>query len=72
MSMIPTKDFTLKNTNLAQVSASTAKLSSQVFRVYQFSNPSTSFSGSLSMNYSDSELNGLSEQDLQLNLVKMK
>ena len=66
LSITPTEDFTLSNTNLDRVSASTAKLSNQVSRVYQFSNPSTSFSGSLSMIYSDSELNGLSEQDLQL------
>jgi hypothetical protein len=66
LSITPTEDFTLSNTNLDRVSASTAKLLNQVSRVYQFSNPSTSFSGSLSMIYSDSELNGLSEQDLQL------
>ena len=66
MSIIPTEDFTLSNTSLARVPASTAKLSNQVSRVYQFTNPSASFTGILKTEYSDSELNGLSEQDLQL------
>ena len=66
LSITPTEDITLSNTTLTRVSASTAKLSNQVSRAYQFSNPSASFSGSMDMNYSDSELNGLTEQDLQL------
>ncbi len=66
MTITPTEDFTLSNTTLSRVSVSTAKLANQASRVYQFSNPSSSFSGSLSINYSDSELNGLSEQNLQL------
>lgn len=66
LSITPTEDITFSNTMLSRVSASTAKLSNQVSRVYQFSNPSASFIGNLSMNYSDSELNGLTEQDLQL------
>ena len=66
LSITPTQDFTLSATNLSLASASTAKLSNQVSRVYQFSNPSASYSGSLNMTYLDSELNGLNEQDLQL------
>ena len=66
LSITPTQDFTLSTTSLSLASASTAKLSNQVSRVYQFSSPSASFTGSLNMNYLDSELNGLSEQDLQL------
>ena len=66
LSITPTEDFTLRTNSLSLVHASTAKLSNQVSRVYQFSNPSALFSGSLSMNYSDSELNGLDEQNLQL------
>ena len=57
LSITPTEDITFSNTMLSRVSASTAKLSNQVSRVYQFSNPSASFIGNLSMNYSDSELN---------------
>jgi hypothetical protein len=66
LSITPTEDFTLRTTSLSLVPASTSKLSNQVSRVYQFSNPSTLFSGDLSVNYSDSELNGLTEQNLQL------
>ena len=66
LSITPNQDFTLSNTSLDRVSASTSKLSNQVSRVYQFTNPSSSFNGSLSMDYLDAELNGLSEQDLQL------
>ena len=66
LSITPTEDFTLGTNSLSLVPASTAKLSNQVSRVYQFSNPSALFSGSLSMNYSDSQLNGLTEQNLQL------
>lgn len=66
MSIIPTEDFTLSNTSLARVSASTAKLSNQISRVYQFTNITSAFTGILKTEYSDSELNGLSEQDLQL------
>jgi gliding motility-associated-like protein len=66
LSITPTEDFTLGTNSLSMVPASTAKLSNQVSRVYQFSNPSALFSGSLSMNYSDSQLNGLTEENLQL------
>jgi gliding motility-associated-like protein len=66
LSITPSEDFTLSTNSLSLVHASTVKLSNQVSRVYQFSNPSALFSGSLSMNYSDSELNGLTEQNLQL------
>lgn len=66
MTIIPSEDFNLNNTVISRVSSSTAKLANQASRVYQFSNPSTSFTGSLSMNYLDSELNGLNEQNLQI------
>ena len=57
LSITPTEDFTVGTNSLSLVPASTAKLSNQVSRVYQFSKPSALFSGSLSMNYSDSQLN---------------
>ena len=66
LSITPTEDFTFGTTSLSLVPASTNKLSNQVSRVYKFSNPSALFSGNLSMIYSDSELNGLTEQNLQL------
>ena len=62
LSITPTQDFTLSATSLSLASASTAKLSNQVSRVYQFSNPSASYSGSLNMTYLDSELNGFTNQ----------
>jgi gliding motility-associated-like protein len=66
ITLSPTEDFSLSNTDLNRVSVSSAKLSNQISRVYQFSNPTASFTGNLKKDYLDSELSGLAEQNLQL------
>ena len=66
LTLKPTENFSLSNTGLKRASSSTAKLSNQISRVYQFTNPTDPFTGNLVKNYLDSELNGLVEQNLQL------
>jgi gliding motility-associated-like protein len=51
---------------LSRSSNSIAPLSNQASRVYQFSNPTSNFTGSLTFNYLDSEVGTLEEKDLQL------
>jgi len=66
ISLKPSEDFSLSNNALKRVNASDAKLDNQISRVYQFTNPTSAFTGNLKEDYLDSELNGLSEQNLQL------
>jgi gliding motility-associated-like protein len=66
ISLKPTEDFSLSDNSLKRLSVSNAKLGNQISRVYQFTNPTAAFTGNLKKDYLDSELNGLSEQSLQL------
>jgi gliding motility-associated-like protein len=66
ISLKPSEDFSLSNNALKRVNTSGAKLDNQISRVFQFTNPTTAFTGNLKKDYLDSELNGLAEQNLQL------
>lgn len=66
ISLKPSKDFIISNNSLKRVSAPSEKLDNYISRVYQFTNPTTTFTGNLTKDYLDSELNGLPEQSLQL------
>lgn len=66
LTISPTEDFSLTNTTLSRASNSTAKLSNQASRVYQFSKATPNFTGTLNFNYLDSELGSLTEKNLQL------
>jgi gliding motility-associated-like protein len=66
LTIAPSENLELKNTLLSRSSNSIAPLSNQASRVYQFSNPTSNFTGSLTFNYLDSEVGTLEEKDLQL------
>ena len=70
LTLIPSADFILSNVVLSR-SATTIHPPGNIHisRVYQFSNTSNAFSGSIQINYTDgAELNGLAEADLTLNI----
>ena len=69
LTLIPSADFILSNVVLSR-SATVVHTQSKPYisRVYQFSNTSNAFSGSVQINYTDAELNGLAEADLTLNI----
>jgi hypothetical protein len=66
----PSADFTLSNISLSRnLVATHSVLNPYIARVYQFSGNTNPFSGSVQINYQDgAELNGLSENTLQLNV----
>jgi hypothetical protein len=69
LTLIPSADFILSNITVSKpaiVVHPTANI--YISRVYEFSNTSAAFSGSIQINYSDAELNGLTEADLTLNI----
>ncbi len=67
--LIPSADFTLNGVELTKNPTVThATLNNYVSRVYNFSNTSASFSGTVQFFYSDGELNGLSEPSLTVNI----
>jgi hypothetical protein len=70
LSFAPSADFTLSNVTLSKsASIIHSQANPYISRVYQFSNTSNSFSGSVLMKYRDgAELNGISETDLTLNI----
>ena len=70
LTLIPSADFILSNVILSR-SATVVHpaVNPYISRVYQFSNTSNVFSGSIQINYIDgAELNGIAEADLTLNI----
>ena len=70
LTLMPSADFILSNVVLSR-SATTIHPpgNNYISRVYQFSNTSNAFSGSVQINYNDgAELNGLAEEFLTLNI----
>jgi hypothetical protein len=70
LTLIPSADLILSNVILSRsATAVHSTVNIYISRVYQFSNTSNAFSGSIQINYTDgAELNGLAEADLTLNI----
>ena len=69
LTLIPSADFILSNVILSRSATIIhTQVNPYISRVYQFSNTSNGFSGSIQINYTDAELNGLTETDLTLNI----
>jgi hypothetical protein len=69
LTITPSADFNLDGASLMK-SATTSQhtANNHISRVYQFNNATASFSGSIHFKYEDSELNGLSEPGLRVNI----
>ena len=70
LTLIPSADFILSNVILSRSATIVhTQVNPYIARVYQFSNTSNAFSGSIQINYTDgAELNGIAEADLTLNI----
>ena len=70
LTLIPSADFILSNVVLSRSATIVhTQVNPYIARVYQFSNTSNAFSGSIQINYTDgAELNGIAEADLTLNI----
>jgi len=70
LTLIPSADFILSNVVLSKSpTAIHPPVNIYISRVYQFSNTSNAFSGSVQINYNDgAELNGIPEANLTLNI----
>ncbi len=69
LTLIPSADFILSNVILSRSATIVhTQVNPYISRVYQFSNTSNAFSGSIQINYIDAELNGLAEANLTLNI----
>ena len=70
LTLIPSADFFLSNVVLSRSATVVhTQVNTYISRVYQFSNTSNAFSGSVQINYTDgAELNGLAEAELTLNI----
>src|SRR5678815_1627238 len=69
LTLIPSADLILSNVILSRSATIIhTQVNPYISRVYQFSNTSNAFSGSIQINYTDAELNGLAEADLTLNI----
>lgn len=67
--LTPSSDFILNGIELTKTTAvSHATVNDYVSRIYNFSNTSSPFSGTIQFYYSDAELNGLSEPSLTVNI----
>ena len=70
LTLIPSADFILSNLVLSRSATIVhTQVNNYISRVYQFSNTSNAFSGSIQINYTDgAELNGIPEAALTLNI----
>lgn len=67
--LTPSADFTLSNLKLNKNSTVIHTLSKPyIGRVYQFTNTTNPFSGTVQINYRDAELKGINENNLALNI----
>jgi len=67
--LTPSADFTLSNLKLNKnTSASRPLLKPYIARVYQFTDITNPFSGTVQINYRDAELKGINETRLTLNI----
>jgi hypothetical protein len=69
ITLIPSADFILSNVVLNRSATVVhTPVNTYISRVYQFSNTTDPFSGSIQINYNDTELNGIPEANLTLNI----
>ena len=69
LTLIPSADFSLSNITVSRSAIVVhTQTNPYISRVYQFSNTSNAFSGSIQINYTEAELNGIAEADLTLNI----
>lgn len=69
LSITPSADITLSNVSLSKAATLTHNTHNPyIARVYQFSSTTAPFTGSIQFGYETSELNGISEANLQLNV----
>jgi hypothetical protein len=69
LTLIPSADLILSNVILSRSATIIhTQVNPYISRVYQFSNTTNAFSGSIQINYTDGELNGLAEANLTLNI----
>ncbi|TMI91810.1 MAG: T9SS type A sorting domain-containing protein [Bacteroidetes bacterium] len=70
LTLIPSADLILSNVILSRSGTVIhTQVNPYISRVYQFSNTTNAFSGSIQINYNDgAELNGIAEADLTLNI----
>ena len=70
LTLIPSADFIMSNFILSRSATVVhSAVNPYIARVYQFSNTSNAFSGSIQIDYTDgAELNGIAEADLTLNI----
>jgi Secretion system C-terminal sorting domain len=69
LALAPSSDFTLNGMELTKTATvSHATVNNYVSRVYNFSNTSSPFTGTVQFYYSDAELNGLNEAGLTVNI----
>jgi hypothetical protein len=70
LTLIPSADFILSNVILSRSATIIhTQVNPYISRVYQFSNTTNAFSGSIQINYNDgAELNGIAEANLTLNI----
>ena len=69
LTLIPSADFILSNVILSRSATIIhTQVNPYISRVYQFSNTTNAFSGSIQINYTDAELNGIPEANLTLNI----
>ncbi len=64
LTLKPTESFTMTSTVIKKTNAPQNDILSGITSAYTFSNTLVDFSGSITFNYLDSELNGLTESDL--------
>lgn len=69
LTLVPSADFSMSNVTVSRSAIVIhPTVNTYISRVYQFSNTSDPFSGSIEITYTDAELNGLAEADLTLNI----
>jgi len=66
LDLIPATDFSLTSSLTRSTIVSNPTSATTINRSYQFGTTTDSYSGVISLNYDDSELNGLTESSLQL------
>ena len=70
LTLVPSADYTLSNLSLARNATKTNAFTDPfaVSRFYKFSATTNAYSGTIQVNYSDGELNGLTESTLRVNV----
>lgn len=68
ITITPSTDYILADTKISKLATTSNTINSSINRAYYFEKTTTSFTGSIKMAYTDGELNGLNENQLDLAL----